>query len=66
MPIKIFVAPGDHRDDFNQVETQANEWIATHHPKIISTNIAVNEMPGKRDSKGYMLTLVIRYEQTAS
>jgi len=66
MPIKIFAAPGDHRDDFGQVETQANEWIAAQHPKIVNTNIAVNDMPGKRESKSYILTLVIHYEQTSS
>jgi hypothetical protein len=62
MPIKIFAAPGDHRDDFKQVETQANEWIAATTPRIVNTNIAVREMPGKRESGKFMLTLVLHYE----
>jgi len=62
MPIKIFAAPGDHRDDFRQVETQANEWIAAAAPRIVNTNIAVREMPGKRESGQFMLTLVLHYE----
>ena len=63
MPIKIFSAPGDHRDDFAHVETQANEWIAAERPRIVHTAIAVNEMPGKRESGQFILTLVIHYDQ---
>jgi hypothetical protein len=66
MPIKIFVAPGDHRDDFGHVESQANEWLAQTNAKIIGTSIAVNELPGKRDNAGFMLSLVIHYEQPGS
>ena len=66
MPIKIFAAPGDHRDDFRQVESQANEWIAETHPKVCGTNIAVNELPGKRESGQYMLTLVVLHEPADS
>ena len=62
MPIKIFAAPGDHRDDFANVEEQTNQWIEEAHPRIVSLHTTVNEMPGKRDAGQFMMTLVVYYE----
>ncbi len=65
MPIKIFAASGDHRDDFKQVEQQVNTWIAETRPRIVSLHPMVNELPGKRDHGAYMMTLVAHYEDAA-
>ena len=62
MPIKIFAAPGDHRNDFRSVEEQVNRWIQEAQPRIISLHPTVNEMPGKRDLGDFMMTLVAHYE----
>jgi hypothetical protein len=62
MPIKIFSAPGDHRDDFQNVEKQVNEWSERTQPNIIDLHCCVNQMPEKRDLGGYLLTVVVRYE----
>ncbi len=63
MPIKIFSAPGDHRDDFGHVERQVNEWITAEHPKVRDIRVAVNELGIKRDVGQFMMTLVVHYEQ---
>ena len=65
MPIKIFAAPGDTRDDFAHIEEQVNRWIDQAHPRIISMNTTVNDMPGKRDTGMFMMSLVILYDQPA-
>ncbi len=62
MPIKIFAAPGDYRDDFAHVEEQANAWIAEKQPKVLGMNASVACLPVKRDSGQFMLTLVVHYE----
>ena len=62
MPIKIFSAPGDHRDDFVMVETQVNDWISEKNPKILELTPAVNQLQEKRDASAFMLTVVIHYE----
>ena len=65
MAFKIFAAPGDHRDDFGHVEDQANEWAAEIKPHIRSFATTVNQLPTKRESGQFMMTLVIQYEQNA-
>ena len=65
MPIKIFAAPGDQRDDFKHVEQQVNTWIAETVPRIVSLHPMVNEIPGRREHGAYMLTLVVYYEDAA-
>lgn len=64
MPIKVFCASGDHKDDFDHVETQGNEWIASDGPDIRQINSCVNQLPVKRDHGQFMLTLVIHYEKS--
>ena len=67
MPIKIIAAPGDHRNDFEQVEQQANEWIERTQPRIVNMSVAINQMPGvPRESGNFMMTLVVHYEMAAS
>ena len=66
MPIKIFAAPGDQRDDFAHVEEQANTWIEQNRPHIISVNTTVNDMPTKREAGAFMMSLVIHYEASGS
>ncbi len=66
MPIKIFAAPGDYRDDFAHVEEQTNAWIAEKHPKINDMQASVVCLPVKRESGQFMLTLVVRYEESGS
>ena len=64
MPIKIFAAPGDHRDDFAHVQEQVNQWIDQAHPRIVSIHTTVNEMPGKRETGSFLMSLVAHYEAT--
>ncbi len=62
MPIKIFSAPGDHRDDFTHVETQFNEWEAEKQPNIVSLHTTADPLPTQRDVGSFMLTLVVYYQ----
>ena len=66
MPIKIFAAPGDHRNDFEQVEVQANEWIASAKPSIQAMQTTVNQMPSARESNFFMMTLVLMYDEAGA
>ncbi len=63
MPIKIIAAPGDQRDDFENVQEQVNRWIDQARPRIISMNTTVNDMPGKRDHGTFMMSVVILYDE---
>ncbi len=65
MPIKIFSAPGDHRDDFEQIELQYNAWEAEHKPRVLEIQSCVEKVHTQRDLGSFMLTLVVRYEDTA-
>ncbi len=64
MPIKIFAAPGDHRNDFEAVETQTNTWLAETNPRVLSIHPLVNQMPSSRDSNQFMMTMVVHYDKT--
>jgi hypothetical protein len=66
MPIKIFSAPGDHRDDFAKVEAQVNEWEAEAKPHIIGMHCTMHEAAGMRDAGGFVLTIVIQYERSGA
>ena len=66
MPIKIFAAPGDHRNDFEQVEIQANEWMASAKPTVQAMQTTVNLMPGAKESNQFMMTLVLRYDESGA
>ncbi len=62
MPIKVFAAPGDHRNDFEAVENQVNEWIEQNKPDVRDIRCTVNAMPEKRDLGDYMLTVIVLYQ----
>lgn len=63
MPIKVFAVPGDHRDDFANVEQQVNEWCEKSQRKVVAMHCSVNEMPEKkRDIGAFMLTVIVHYE----
>jgi len=62
MPIKIFSAPGDHRDNFEVVETQINDWIESAKPSVRDMQLDVTPLPERRDSKTFMMTIVLRYD----
>lgn len=66
MPIKIFAAPGDYRDDFAHVEEQTNTWIKECSPKIVDMEASVVCIPTKRETGQFMLTLVVHYEESGS
>ena len=66
MPIKILAAPGDHRNDFDKLEAQTNEWIAQVRPQIISMHTSVTAMPNARDSNAFMMTLLVHYEPASA
>ena len=66
MPIKIFAAPGDQRNDFETVEIQANEWIASAKPTIQAMQTTVNQAPGAKDSNQFVMTLVLLYDESGA
>lgn len=66
MPIKVFAAPGDQRNDFEQIEKQANEWMASAKPTIQAMQTTVNQMPSARESNQFMMTLVLLYDEANS
>lgn len=62
MPIRIFCAPGDHRNDFKPVEDQVNRWISEVHPQIVHLQTSVNAMPGDARLGEFMMTIVVHYD----
>lgn len=62
MPIKIFAAPGDHRNDFEAVEKQVNEWIKENKADVRDIRCTVNSMPQKRGLGDFLLTVIVHYE----
>jgi|GEM_PF-1812846 len=66
MPIKIFAAPGDHRNDFEQVEKQANEWMTASKPSVRAMDTTVNPMPSARESNHFMMTLTFLYDESGA
>lgn len=64
MPIKIFAAPGDHRNNFESLEDQVNQWMATKGPKVLSMHSSVTEMKDRKDIGSFMLTMVIHYDES--
>ncbi len=62
MPIKVFSAPGDHRDDFEVVEDQVNAWLHENEARLQDMMMDITPLPQSRDSKSFMMTIVIRYD----
>lgn len=65
MPIKIFAAPGDHRDDFREVEKQVNQWEASDAISILQISTCVTPMQGARDVGPFLLTITVPYEKNS-
>lgn len=61
MRVKIFSAPGDHRDDFRQVEDQTNEWLAESKPNVLAMHCSVTPVHDRKDM-GFIMTVLIQYE----
>ncbi len=64
MRFKVFCAPGDHRDDFEVLENQLNEWAAQAKPKIVSVNSSVTAMTEAKNVGRYIMSVVVAYEST--
>ena len=62
MPIKIFAAPGDHRNDFSSVEDQVNAWMHENGARLQDLQFEVTAMPERREGQQFMMTVLIRYE----
>ncbi len=61
MPIKIFSAPGDHRDDFEAVENQVNEWMEATTPSVVDMHCNVTNRSDLRGTGSFILTVVVHY-----
>lgn len=62
MPIKIFSAPGDHRDDFVIVEDQVNAWLHENEARLQDLKMDITPLPQARDNQSYMMTILVRYD----
>lgn len=62
MRIKVFCAPGDHRDDFENVESQFNEWAAAEQPEIVHLKMDVTAMTDDRNIGRYLMSVLVAYQ----
>jgi len=62
MRFKIFCVPGDHRDDFEMLEGQLNDWVANQQPKILSLHSNVTPMTDAKNMGRYLMTVLVGYE----
>ena len=61
MRFKVFCAPGDHRDDFEVVESQLNAWSAEENPEVIDVRASVTPMADPQNKGRYLLTVLVTY-----
>ena len=61
MQFKILAAPGDHRDDFESLEKQLNEWSRSADPQIISLQTQVTAMTDPKNIGRYLMTVLVAY-----
>lgn len=61
MQFRIFSAPGDHRDDFENVNRQLNEWSAAEKPQIAVLRMTVTAMTDERNVGRYLMTVLVGY-----
>lgn len=61
MQFKILAAPGDHRDDFESLEKQLNEWSRSTDPQIISLQTQVTAMTDAKNIGRYLMTVLVAY-----
>ncbi|MCP4248477.1 MAG: hypothetical protein GY778_15625 [bacterium] len=62
MRFKIFCAPGDHRDDFEVLEGQLNEWAEKDQPNLLSCNSSVTPMTDPRNAGRYLMSVLVAYQ----
>ncbi len=62
MKFKIFSAPGDHRDDFDMLEKQLNEWVSGQQPEIVDLHMNVTAMTDSKNTGRYLMTVLVAYE----
>jgi hypothetical protein len=62
MPIKVFSAPGDHRDDCRLIENQVNEWMEAAQPTVVDMHCCVSARSERRGVRSFVLTIVVHYE----
>ncbi|MBU0640901.1 MAG: hypothetical protein KKB50_18710 [Planctomycetes bacterium] len=61
MRFKIFCAPGDHRDDFEAIQTQLNEWAAAEDPDIVDVCVQVTAMTDTKNIGRYLMSVLVTY-----
>ncbi|MHC4092694.1 MAG: hypothetical protein ACYSVY_20875 [Planctomycetota bacterium] len=61
MRFKIFCVPGDHRDDFEVLENQLNEWAAEAKPKIVNLDSTVTAMTDPKNLGRYIMSVLVAY-----
>jgi hypothetical protein len=66
MKFKIFSAPGDHRDDFESLENQMNEWSQSEVPHVVHWNMSVTAMTDPKNLGRYLMTAMVAYQQPAA
>jgi len=59
---KVFCAPGDHRDDFEFLEQQLNEWSESVNPDILHIQTNVTAMTDVKSSGRYIMSALIAYK----
>jgi hypothetical protein len=66
MPLKIFSAPGDHRDDFQQVEDQFNQWEKETEPTVNHIQTTMHDVSSSQTLGNAVLTVVVHYDRKGS
>ncbi len=59
---KIFCVPGDHRDDFESLESQLNEWSESAHPEILQVQMNVTPMTDPKNIGRYLMSALVSYK----
>ncbi len=59
---KIFCVPGDHRDDFESLERQLNEWSESASPEILHIQTNVTAMTDIKNSGRYLMSALVAYK----
>ncbi len=62
MRFKIFCVPGDHRDDFEVLEGQLNEWADQEKPTLLFCNSGVTPMSDPKNVGRYLMSVLVAYQ----
>ncbi len=65
MKFKIFSAPGDHRDDFVEIERQLNQWASTELADVLHIQMDVHELAETKTTGRYLMTVLVGYQPAA-